>query len=197
MESAVRNSGWCGDPEVCGTMAAYSAPSFSWSKNCFQSGSLQLPVCAESWLIILLQPGQQSSMEAGQSSRGRFSSFLFVRCQMKLQWCLLKASSVLLGRGMEFPTGHAWTLHMSMLLLPAAWDSCNTSWANYWRIPVDENAPNSTGFLWHPLVASPDIQSWLPLPTYPQLPVCLVQSYFQPASEVCTTLQLVPEQTRH
>lgn len=43
-------------------------------------------------------------------------------------------------------------------------DSCKVSWANYWRIPVDENAPNSTGFLWHPLLASPDIQSWLLLP---------------------------------
>lgn len=45
-------------------------------------------------------------MEAGQSSRGRFSSFLFVRCQMKLQQCLLKASSVPLGRDTEFPTSH-------------------------------------------------------------------------------------------
>lgn len=42
-------------------------------------------------------------MEAGQSSRGRFSSFLFVRCQVKLQRCLLKASSVPLGRDSEFP----------------------------------------------------------------------------------------------
>lgn len=95
-----------GDPGVCGTMAAYSMPGFSWSRNCLQSGSLQLPGCAEPWLIILLQPGQQSSMEAGQSSRGRFSSFLFVRCQMKLQQCLLKASSVPLGRDTEFPTSH-------------------------------------------------------------------------------------------
>lgn len=166
-----------GDPGVCGTMAAYSAPGFSWSKNCLQSGSLQLPGCAEPWLIILLQPGQQGSMEAGQSSRGRFSSFLFVRCQVKLERCLLKSSSVPLGGDTEFPTGHRLDTSRGLAAPASSVGQLqhfmsqllknSRGWKHSKQHRVFMTSP--PGLSWHPVLAAASYLSTTASVSYPEL----------------------------
>lgn len=178
MESTFRKSGFQ-RLGVYGTVHAYSVLGFSWSKNC---------VCRvvpySFWDIQAAEYCPLTVRTAGQHGSRRKQKSFCVRYQIKLQRYLLKVSSVQLGDMESVP--HRQPLPDHFLWQPRSrqrlQDSCNISWVNCWRIPMDENAPNSTGFLWHPLLASPDIQSWLLLPTYPRLPVCLIQSYFQSAS---------------
>lgn len=180
-----------GDPGVCGTMAAYSTPGFSWSKNCLQSGSLQLPGCAAPWLIILFQPGQQSSMESGQSSRGRFSSFLFVRCQMKLQQCLLKASSVPLGRDTEFPTGHGPDTSRGHAALASRVGQLQHSMSQLlknsrgWKHSKQHRVfmTSLPGLSWHPVLAAASYLSATASVSYPELfPSSVWGTYSTPVS---------------
>lgn len=69
-----------GDPGVCGTLHAYSALGFSWSKNCV---CRVVPYSFQDMQTADLPSFySEDSMEAEESRRDRFSSFFSVRYQI-------------------------------------------------------------------------------------------------------------------